>query len=381
MKILVTYNLPRTPFNNLPADWELTFPQNEEMPREEIIRLLPEYDVLLTIFHSHSPVDREIIDAGKRLRLISNYGVGYNNIDTAYAREKGIAVTNTPRSVCNPTAELAMALMLALARRVAECDRRIRTEKESLWGTMKNLGASLENKTLGIVGMGNIGKNVARKAEAFGMRVIYYNRRTEVSGYRRVPLDTLLQEADFVSLHTPLTTETRHLIGARELSLMKPTAMLINTARGAVIDETALADALRQKRIAGAALDVFENEPHVTDYAARRHRHHRHPHRHGRRSPRQHPQLLPGHADQRCKLIFPHHPPMPLRSHRHASTARVPAAPPENPRLSIRHKSCLLLYGRIELPSLETPYLSQRISDIDRLIFQSNFQAECRLDS
>lgn len=265
MKILVTYNLPRTPFNNLPADWELTFPQNEEMPREEIIRLLPEYDVLLTIFHSHSPVDREIIDAGKRLRLISNYGVGYNNIDTAYAKEKGIAVTNTPRSVCNPTAELAMALMLALARRVAECDRRIRTEKESLWGTMKNLGASLENKTLGIVGMGNIGKNVARKAEAFGMRVIYYNRRTEVSGYRRVPLDTLLQEADFVSLHTPLTTETRHLIGARELSLMKPTAMLINTARGAVIDETALADALRQKRIAGAALDVFENEPHVTD--------------------------------------------------------------------------------------------------------------------
>lgn len=265
MKILVTYNLPRTPFNNLPADWELTFPQNEEMPREEIIRLLPEYDVLLTIFHSHSPVDREIIDAGKRLRLISNYGVGYNNIDTAYAREKGIAVTNTPRSVCNPTAELAMALMLALARRVAECDRRIRTEKESLWGTMKNLGASLENKTLGIVGMGNIGKNVARKAEAFGMRVIYYNRRTEVSGYRRVPLDTLLQEADFVSLHTPLTTETRHLIGARELSLMKPTAMLINTARGAVIDETALADALRQKRIAGVALDVFENEPHVTD--------------------------------------------------------------------------------------------------------------------
>lgn len=265
MKILVTYNLPRTPFNNLPADWELTFPQNEEMPREEIIRLLPEYDVLLTIFHSHSPVDREIIDAGKRLRLISNYGVGYNNIDTAYAREKGIAVTNTPRSVCNPTAELAMALMLALARRVAECDRRIRTEKESLWGTMKNLGASLENKTLGIVGMGNIGKNVARKAEAFGMRVIYYNRRTEVSGYRRVPLDTLLQEADFVSLHTPLTTETRHLIGARELSLMKPTAMLINTARGAVIDETALADALKQKRIAGAALDVFENEPHVTD--------------------------------------------------------------------------------------------------------------------
>lgn len=265
MKILVTYNLPRLPFENHPSDWEITFPSNEQMSREEIIHLLPEYDVLLTIFHSHDIVDKEIIDVGTKLKLISNYGVGYNNIDIQYAREKGVTVTNTPRSVNNPTAELAMALMLSAARRVSECNFRIRKEKESMWGTMKNLGFSLEGKTLGIIGMGNIGRNVARKAEAFGMNVIYYNRRTEVAGYQRTDLDTLLQISDFISLHTPLTAETRHLIDIREFSLMKPTAILVNTARGAVINEKALVEALRNRAIAGAALDVFEEEPHITE--------------------------------------------------------------------------------------------------------------------
>lgn len=265
MKILVTYNLPRLPFENLPSDWEITFPLNEQMSREEILRLLPEYDVLLSIFHSHDLVDKEIIDAGSKLKLISNYGVGYNNIDVQYAREKGIAVTNTPHSVNNPTAELAMALMLSAARRVSECNLRIRKEKESMWGTMKNLGFSLDGKTLGIIGMGNIGRNVARKAEAFGMNVIYYNRRTEVAGYQRTDLETLLRISDFITLHTPLTAETRHLIDIREFSLMKPTAILVNTARGAVINEKALVEALRSHVIAGAALDVFEDEPHITE--------------------------------------------------------------------------------------------------------------------
>lgn len=263
MKLLVTYNIPREPFRALPEDWEVTFPEGEELSKAELIRMLPEYDVLLAIFHA--PIDREIIDAGKKLKMISNYGVGYNNIDIRYAREKGIAVSNTPKAVNNPTAELAMALMLSAARRVAECNLRLRREKESMWGTMRNLGFGLEGKTLGIIGMGNIGRNVAHKAEAFGMQVIYHNSRSEVPGYRRVDLDTLLREADFVSLHTPLTPQTRHLIGARELSLMKPTAILINTARGAVIDEAALAEALVNRRIAGAALDVFENEPQITE--------------------------------------------------------------------------------------------------------------------
>lgn len=263
MKLLVTYNIPREPFQQLPDNWIVTFPENEEFSKPELLRILPEYDVLLSIFHA--PVDKEIIDAGKKLKLISNYGVGYNNIDIHYAREKGIAVTNTPKAVNNPTAELAIALMLSAARRVAECNLRIRNEKESMWGTMRNLGFGLEGKTLGILGLGNIGKNVAHKAEAFGMKIIYCNTRTDVPGYRRVELDTLLKESDFISLHTPLTSHTHHLIGSRELSLMKNSAILINTARGAVIDEKALAEALKSHRIAGAALDVFEEEPHITE--------------------------------------------------------------------------------------------------------------------
>lgn len=263
MKILITYNIPREAFTGLPSEWEIIFPDKEALTKEDIIRVLPGYDAMLSIFSF--PIDREILDAGKKLKLISNYGVGYNNIDIRYAREKGIAVSNTPQSVCNPTAELTMALMLSAARRVAECDRRIRKEKEAMWGTMRNLGFGLEGKTLGIIGMGNIGKNVARKAEAFGMKIIYHNQRSEVPDYHKTDLTNLLKEADFISIHTPLTPETRHLIGKQELSLMKKTAILINTARGAVIDENALAESLSRREIAGAALDVFESEPHITE--------------------------------------------------------------------------------------------------------------------
>lgn len=263
MKILVTYSIPQKPFATLPADWEVTFPSGECFTKEELIRLLPEYDVLFSIFNI--PVDKEIIDAGRKLQLISSYGVGFNHIDTRYARSKGIAVCNTPDAVCNPTAELCMGLILDATRRISECNRRVRIEKESMWGTMKNLGFGLEGKTLGIIGMGRIGQNVARKAEAFGMKIIYYNRHNEVPRYLRTDLKTLLRESDYVTLHTPLTDETRHMIGAPELSLMKKTAFLINTARGAVIDEQALADCLQNHRIAGAALDVFEQEPHITE--------------------------------------------------------------------------------------------------------------------
>lgn len=263
MKILVTYNIPREPFASLPKDWEVTFPDKEALEKEELIRMLPDYEVMLAIFHH--PIDKEILDAGKKLKLISNYGVGYNNIDIQYARQKGIAVSNTPQSVCNPTAELAMALMLSAARRIAECNLRIRSEKESMWGTMCNLGFGLEGKILGIIGMGNIGKNVARKAEAFGMNILYHNQHSEVPGYRKADLPTLLQQSDFITLHTPLTPATRHLIGKQELAQMKKTAILINTARGAVIDEAALTECLIKREIAGAALDVFEYEPKITE--------------------------------------------------------------------------------------------------------------------
>lgn len=263
MKILVTYDIPREPFAHLPENWEITFPQGEKFTKEELIRILPDYDIMLAIFSR--PIDKEMIDAGKKLKLISNFGVGYNNIDILYAREKGITVCNTPQSVCNPTAELCMALMLGAARRIAELDRRIRQEKEGLWGVMKNLGTGLQGKTLGIIGMGRIGQNVAHKASAFGMKIIYYNRHTEVPDYQRVDLNTLLKESDFISLHTPLNEDSSHLIGQKELARMKPSAFLINTARGAVVDEAALVDCLQQKRIRGAALDVFEREPHITE--------------------------------------------------------------------------------------------------------------------
>ena len=263
MKILVTYDIPREPFKNLPTDWEITFPEGEKLTKEEIIRMLPEYDILLAIFSR--PIDKEIIDAGKKLKLISNYGVGYNNIDIQYARKKGITVCNTPESVCDPTAELCMALLLGIARRIGEFDRRIRTEREGMWGVMKNLGYGLKGKTLGIIGMGHIGQNVACKAAAFGMNILYYNRKTEVPGYKKTDLDSLLKESDFISIHTPLTEATHHLIGERELGLMKKTAFLINTARGAVIDEEVLSRFLEKRQIAGAALDVFEREPHITE--------------------------------------------------------------------------------------------------------------------
>lgn len=263
MKILVTYQIPRDPFLNLPKSWEVIFPdENHEcFTEEELIERIPDCEVLLSIFSR--PVSNAVIDAGKKLRLISNFGVGFNNIDIAYARSKNIAVTNTPISVCNPTAEHAMALMLAVSRRVGECNITLRTKKESIWGTMRNLGHTLEGKTLGIVGMGRIGQNVAKKAEAFGMKVVYTNSKTEVPGYKRLPLEELLKTADVVSLHVPLTPQTQGLIGKAELALMKPQAILVNTSRGAVVDEAALAERLEAGYLFGAGLDVFEQEPHI----------------------------------------------------------------------------------------------------------------------
>lgn len=263
MKILVTYKIPSESFIALGKEHTVTMPEGEFFSKEELLQLVPDYDVILGIFTRS--IDNSIIEAGEKLKLISNFGVGYNNIDIKFARSRGIAVCNTPKAVCFPTAEMALGLMLGAARRIAECDRRIRVEKESMWGVMKNLGYTLEGRTLGIIGMGNIGKTVAKMASAFNMKVIYFNRRSTVEGYEKVDLDTLLQTSDYISIHTPLTDETRHLIGFRELALMKPTAFLINTARGPVIDEVALAKCLQNKKIAGAALDVFEFEPHVNE--------------------------------------------------------------------------------------------------------------------
>jgi glyoxylate reductase len=207
-------------------------------------------------------VGAELFDAaGPSLRIVANFGVGYDSVELAEATRRGIVVSNTPDVLTEATAELTIALMLALLRRVVEGDRLVRRRDEWALAPTFMLGEGLAGKTLGIVGLGRIGREVARLAEAFGVRVVH----TRGSGpYEELPLDRLLAQADVVSLHVPLTPETRHLIGAPELALMRPRAVLVNVSRGPVVDEAALVDALVEGRIAGAALDVYEHEPEVS---------------------------------------------------------------------------------------------------------------------
>ena len=254
-----------------------------ELPAEGFTRLeghtlyapLAEAEVLVSTFDK--PVTREMIMSAPRLQLVTNFGVGFNNIDLEACRERGIRVTNTPKPVIEPTAELAFALMHDVARRTAEFDRKLRAGQAEPFGVMNNLSHSLYGKTLGIIGLGRIGQALARRAVAAGMTIIYHNRRPVpesrlASGLwnlgSRIPKyvsqEELLQTADFVSLNLPYTPEVKHLIGENELRMMKPTAYLINTARGAHVDEQALVRALKEGEIAGAAMDVYEHEPHIT---------------------------------------------------------------------------------------------------------------------
>ncbi|PVZ08334.1 lactate dehydrogenase-like 2-hydroxyacid dehydrogenase [Porphyromonas loveana] len=252
-------------FEALTAHHEVIFPpRGRDFTQEEIAERIGDCDVLCSVFDI--PIGRDLIDKGRSLKLIANYAVGYNNIDVAYAASKGIVVTNTPRAVIEPTADLALALLLSCTRRIAEWDRLFRHDGANVErGRLCRLGVNLYGKTLGVLGFGNIGAAVARRCQAFGMDVLY-NKRTRLSEVEEKALgvtfakkDDLIRQADVVTLHTPLTPETRHLIGATELAAMKPTAILINTARGAVVDEQALVQALQEKRIAAAGLDVFEN--------------------------------------------------------------------------------------------------------------------------
>ncbi|CAE6767970.1 MAG: D-glycerate dehydrogenase [Nitrospira sp.] len=211
-------------------------------------------------------IDASMLAAATRLTILANYAVGYNNIDLAAASARGIVVTNTPDVLTDSTADLTWALLLAVARRVAEGDAYVRSGDWSGWAPTQMLGTDVSGKTLGIIGMGRIGQAVAQRATGFNMRVCYTSRTPRSpdwlpSQWEVRSLPDLLKEADFVSLHVPLTPDTHHLIGARQLALMKPTAFLINTSRGPVVEESALVDALLQRRLAGAGLDVFEQEP------------------------------------------------------------------------------------------------------------------------
>ncbi len=210
-------------------------------------------------------ITSETLAQAPRLRIVANCAVGYNNIDLDAACSRNIVVTNTPDVLTDATADLTWALLLAVARRVVEGDRLIRSGEWTGWEPTQLLGADVAGATLGIIGMGRIGQAVARRAVGFGMKVLYTSRRTPVSveakGWQAVSLETLLGASDFVSLHVPLSADTHHLIGSAQLRFMKPTAYLLNTSRGAVVDEAALMEALNAGRLAGAGLDVYEQEP------------------------------------------------------------------------------------------------------------------------
>ena len=214
-------------------------------------------------------ITADVIAAGDRLQVIANVAVGYDNIDVGAATARGIVVTNTPEVLTESTADLTFAALMAAARRLSEAERYLRAGKWREWEVDLLCGHDIHGRTLGIVGMGRIGQAVVRRATGFGMKVLYHDRDAlapavaEELGAAHVELRELLRAADFVSLHVPLTAKTRHMIGADQLALMKPTAFLINTARGPIVDEEALASALAAGQIAGAALDVFEHEPKV----------------------------------------------------------------------------------------------------------------------
>jgi glyoxylate reductase len=250
---------------------EVTIHQNEfGIPREELLQVVAGRDAIITMLTEQ--VDAELLQAaGPQLKIVANHAVGFDNIDVAACTAAGVMATNTPDVLTETTADTAFALLMTAARRVGEGERFLRARTPWIWGPLMMLGQDVHHKTIGIVGFGRIGQAVARRAKGFGMRVIYCDAfqlpadvEAETGAVRR-EMDELLAEADFVSIHTNLTPETRHLFDAEAFAKMKPTAVLVNTSRGPVVDEAALADALASRQIFAAGLDVFEREPEVEE--------------------------------------------------------------------------------------------------------------------
>jgi len=265
-KVYVTRPLADQALAELREEAEVTVWPDPEAPppHEEMVRSVREADGLLCLLTDS--VDAEVIAAGKRLRVISNCAVGYDNVDVAAATARRVMVCNTPGVLTETTADLAWALMMAAARRLCQADRYLRAGRWRSWSPQLLLGQDVYGATLGIIGFGRIGQAMARRAQGFGMRVLYHDaeRKLEAEqalGAEFAEMPQLLRESDFVSIHVPLDERTRHLIGAEELALMKPSAVLVNTARGAIVDGRALAKALRDGRIFAGGLDVFECEP------------------------------------------------------------------------------------------------------------------------
>lgn len=267
MKIFVTRKIPEPGLDLLRKEYELEIYKYDRIPtKQEIIKGLEGKDGLLCLLTD--PIDREIIYSELKLKMIANYAVGYNNIDVKAATERGIPVSNTPDVLTNTTAEMAWALLFSAARRTVEGDRFTRAGKFNGWSPMLMLGQDVSNKTLGVVGTGRIGTAFALKSKGFNMKVLYFDeKRNKILenelGAKKVDLTTLLKQSDYISLHVPLIDATHHMIGEKELGIMKKNAILINTSRGPVIDEKALIKALKEKWIFGAGLDVYEYEPKI----------------------------------------------------------------------------------------------------------------------
>ncbi|MBI3089922.1 MAG: D-glycerate dehydrogenase [Candidatus Tectomicrobia bacterium] len=266
-RVLQTNRLPASATAYLRAHAEVEVNESgDPLPPQELRRRAAAHDGVVCLLTDR--FDAQLIGAlPTGFKVIANVAVGYDNIDVAAASSRGIMVTNTPGVLTETTADLAWALLMAAARRLVEADRYVRAGRFRRWELMDFLGCDVHGATLGIIGMGRIGQAVARRARGFAMRLIYHNRRPLPAPLEQelaasyVPLETLLGEADFISLHVPLTPQTHHLIGMPELRRMKPTACLINTARGPVVDEAALVIALRDGCLGAAALDVYEREP------------------------------------------------------------------------------------------------------------------------
>jgi len=265
-KVLVTREVPASGLRVLES-FDVTVLHERPPERDELLDAVRDASGILST--ATEKVDGEVMDAaGESLKVVANMAVGYDNVDVEEAAERGVLVTNTPGVLDETTADVAFMLLLAAARRLGEGERLLRAGRWEWWGPKQLLGQDVWGKKLGIIGFGRIGQSVARRAKGFGMEILYHNRSRNPEAEkeldaRYLELDELLETADLISIHTPLTDETRHLIGERELKKMKSSAVLVNTSRGPVVDEAALADALENRRIFAAGLDVYEAEPDV----------------------------------------------------------------------------------------------------------------------
>lgn len=242
--------------------------ENKVLSKKELIKKIKDKDALLCLLTDK--IDEEVLSSALKLKIVANYAVGFDNIDVKTATKKKVIVTNTPEVLTETVAEHTLALMMSSARRIVEADKFTRQGKYKAWGPLLFLGQDLKGKTLGVIGLGRVGSAVAKRAvNGMGMKVIYNKRNRDKKFEKRygaqfANLPTLIKKSDFISLHIPLTSETKHMMGKKEFSMMKKTAILINTSRGPVIEEKALIEALKKKKIFAAALDVFECEPEIT---------------------------------------------------------------------------------------------------------------------